>query len=117
MGNGYLSGRRYKPLIGTRALLPSYAWVDSPNFALQSRARDHRPRADAAEPEKSRWGVGLITVTAIVATGGDAKAFYHGRQFAAWVGLVPTQFSTGGKAVLGQITKRGSQRALPDLES
>jgi transposase len=53
-------------------------------------------------------GVGPITATAIVATVGDAKAFHHGRQFAAWLGLVPKQFSTGGKPVLGRITKRGN---------
>jgi transposase len=53
-------------------------------------------------------GVGPITATAIVATVGDAKAFHHGRQFAAWLGLVPKQHSTGGKPVLGRITKRGN---------
>ena len=53
-------------------------------------------------------GVGPITATAIVATVGDAKAFHHGRQFAAWLGLVPKQFSTGSKPLLGRITKRGN---------
>jgi transposase len=53
-------------------------------------------------------GVGPITATALVATVGDAKAFHHRRQFAAWLGLVPKQFSTGGKPVLGRITKRGN---------
>lgn len=59
-----------------------------------------------------RWmrveGVGPITATAMVATVGDAKAFAHGRQFAAWLGLVPKQCSTGGKPRLGPITKRGN---------
>ncbi len=53
-------------------------------------------------------GVGAITATAVVATVGDAKVFSHGRQFAAWLGLVPKQCSTGGKPRLGQITKRGN---------
>ena len=53
-------------------------------------------------------GVGPITATAVVATVGDAKAFHYGRQFAAWLGLVPKQFSTGGKPLLGRITKRGN---------
>lgn len=53
-------------------------------------------------------GVGPITATAVVATVGDATTFHHGRQFAAWLGLVPKQFSTGGKPVLGHITKRGN---------
>src|SRR5262249_54482092 len=39
-------------------------------------------------------GVGPIPATAVVATVGDATAFSHGRQFAAWLGLVPKQFST-----------------------
>ena len=53
-------------------------------------------------------GVGPITATAVVATVGEAKAFQHGRQFAAWLGLVPKPFSTGGKPVLGRIIKRGN---------
>jgi transposase len=52
-------------------------------------------------------GVGPITASAIVASVGDAKLFKNGRQFAAWLGLVPRQYSTGGKAILGRITKRG----------
>lgn len=60
-------------------------------------------------------GVGPITATAIVATVGDAKAFQHGRQFAAWLGLVPKQCSTGGKPVLGRITKRGNVYLRPLL--
>ena len=52
-------------------------------------------------------GVGPITASAIVASVGDAKLFKNGRQFAAWLGLVPRQYSTGGKALLGRITKRG----------
>jgi len=52
-------------------------------------------------------GVGPITASAIVASVGDARLFKNGRQFAAWLGLVPRQYSTGGKAILGRITKRG----------
>ena len=52
-------------------------------------------------------GVGPITASAVVASVGDAKLFRNGRQFAAWLGLVPRQFSTGGKPVLGRITKQG----------
>lgn len=43
-------------------------------------------------------GVGLLTATAAVATLGDAKAFKSGREFAAWLGLVPSQIGTGGKS-------------------
>ncbi len=52
-------------------------------------------------------GIGAITALAIVATVGNAREFKNGRQFAAWIGLVPGQYSTGGKARLGHISKRG----------
>jgi transposase len=52
-------------------------------------------------------GVGQTTATAIVATVGNATEFDSGRQFAAWLGLVPGQYSSGGKARLGRITKAG----------
>lgn len=52
-------------------------------------------------------GVGLLTATAAVATIGDAKAFKSGREFAAFVGLVPRQSGTGGRVKLLGISKRG----------
>lgn len=52
-------------------------------------------------------GVGPTTADAIIATAGNAREFKNGRQFAAWLGLVPRQFSSGGKSRLGSITKRG----------
>ena len=52
-------------------------------------------------------GVGLLTATAAVATMGDAKAFRSGREFAAWLGLVPAQTGTGGRVRLLRISKRG----------
>jgi transposase len=52
-------------------------------------------------------GVGPVTATAIVAALSDGKAFRNGRQFAAWLGLVPRQHSSGGKARLLGISKRG----------
>jgi transposase len=52
-------------------------------------------------------GVGKLTATALVATMGDAKAFKSGREFAAYIGLVPRQSGTGGKIQLLGISKRG----------
>jgi transposase len=52
-------------------------------------------------------GVGLLTATAAVATMGNAKAFKSGREFAAWLGLVPRQTGTGGRIRLMGISKRG----------
>lgn len=63
---------------------------------------DQAAKAIAAIP-----GVGLLTATAAVATMGDAKAFKSGREFAAWIGLVPKQTGTGGKTRLLGISKRG----------
>lgn len=54
-------------------------------------------------------GVGSLTASAIVATAGDAKVFKNSRQFAAWLGLVPRQNSSGGKSRLGKITKVGDR--------
>ncbi len=53
-------------------------------------------------------GVGPVTATALVAAG-DARAFHNGRQMAAWLGLVPRQYSSGGKNVLLGISKRGDR--------
>lgn len=52
-------------------------------------------------------GIGATTALAIVATVGNAQEFKSGRQFAAWIGLVPGQYSTGGRTRLGHISKRG----------
>jgi transposase len=52
-------------------------------------------------------GVGMLTATAAVATMGDPKAFRSGREFAAWLGLVPGQVGTGGRVKLLGISKRG----------
>jgi len=52
-------------------------------------------------------GIGPLTASALVASVGDAKVFHNGRQFAAWLGLVPRQNSSGGKSTLLGISKRG----------
>jgi transposase len=66
----------------------------------------------AAEDERSRrlmklQGIGATTASALVATIGHAGDFKNGRQLAAWLGLVPGQYSSGGKTRLGSITKAG----------
>src|ERR687885_1904624 len=52
-------------------------------------------------------GIGPITATALVAAVGNVGVFKNGRQFAAWLGLVPKQHSTGGQTRLLGISKRG----------
>ena len=53
-------------------------------------------------------GIGVLNATALVAAVGDGAAFAHGRDLAAWLGLVPRQRTTGGKAKLLGISKRGN---------
>ena len=70
-------------------------------LGLQLKADPHMQRI-AQIP-----GVGLLTATAAIATMGEASAFKSGREFCAWLGLVPKQTGTGGKIRLGGISKRG----------
>ena len=66
----------------------------------------------AREDDRSRAlmqlsGIGSTTASALVSTIGNARDFKNGRQLAAWLGLVPGQYSSGGKTRLGGITKAG----------
>jgi transposase len=54
-------------------------------------------------------GVGPVLATALVASVADPRAFRSGRDFSAWIGLVPKQNSSGGKERLGNISKRGDR--------
>ena len=54
-------------------------------------------------------GIGAQTATALVAAIGNGEAFEKGRDVAAWLGLVPREYSTGGKQRLGGISKRGNR--------
>lgn len=54
-------------------------------------------------------GIGPIISSAMVAAIGNGAAFAKGRDFAAWLGLVPKQMSTGDRTILGRITKRGNR--------
>ncbi len=62
---------------------------------------------DASQRLAAIPGVGVLTATAIVATVGDARQYRNGRQFAAALGLVPKQYSSGNKQRLQGISKRG----------
>jgi transposase len=54
-------------------------------------------------------GIGPLISTAVVAAIGTGEAFERARDFGAWLGLVPRQYSTGGRSILGRISKRGSK--------
>lgn len=70
----------------------------------QHAARD--PRCIAIQEIE---GIGPITASALVASISDPGLFKNGREVSAWLGLVPKQFSSGNKIVLGGITKRGDR--------
>ena len=64
---------------------------------------------EASKRLESIHGIGIIGASAIAATVTDPKAFRSGRDFAAWIGLVPREASTGGKQKLGPISKQGDR--------
>ena len=71
------------------------------------RIQSHARTDDACTRLRAIIGVGPITADAVVATVGSAQDFKNGRQFAAWLGLVPMQHSSGGRSRLGRISCRG----------
>uniref|UniRef100_A0A486XSA2 Mobile element protein n=1 Tax=Rheinheimera sp. BAL341 TaxID=1708203 RepID=A0A486XSA2_9GAMM len=76
---------------------------------LNKRIESWSKQDSSAQALLALCGVGSITASAAVATAGDVSVFKNGRQFAAWLGLVPKQNSSGGKTQLGAITKRGDR--------
>lgn len=87
-------------VVRIKALNEDIAGIDK-RLALQLKG-DADMRRVAQIP-----GVGLLTATAAIATMGQVSAFKSGREFCAWLGLVPTQTGTGGKVRLGPISRRG----------
>ena len=75
---------------------------------LEKRVIAQHTSCDASRRLQTVPGIGLIGATAIAPTVTDPKAFRSGRDFAAWIGLVPRQDSTGGKNKLGRISKQGT---------
>ena len=74
---------------------------------LEEKIKNIAKNNEICERIQTVPGVGPITATAIMAAAPDTNQFKNGRQFAAYFGLVPKQFSTGGKTTLGRISKRG----------
>jgi transposase len=97
---------------------PARAWLSA--LAEELKALDHRiattdPQIeagftsnDACQRLVQLAGIGPLSATALVAAVGEAPACKNGRQFAAWLGLVPRQPATGGKTVLLGMTKHGN---------
>ena len=71
---------------------------------LQRTAQEN----EACQRLTSIPGIGPVTATALVAAIGNGAGFRRGRDLAAWVGMVPREYSTGGKQKLMGISKRGN---------
>jgi len=77
--------------------------------SLEKRLIVQHRTNEASKRLQNIHGIGIIGASAIAATVPDPKAFRSGRDFAAWIGLVPRQDSTGGKQKLGPISKQGDR--------
>jgi transposase len=95
----------FKELI--RGLAAHWAQVRTALDACDARIDAHARADQRCVRLRAIVGIGPITADAVIATLGSAKDFRNGRQLAAWLGLVPTQYSSGGHARLGAISCRG----------
>ena len=77
--------------------------------SIEKRIKMQHRSNEASRRVETIPGIGVVGATAIVATVADPTVFRSGRDFAAWIGLVPRQDSTGGKQKLGPISKQGDQ--------
>ena len=92
-----------------RELLGQYNAVRKRIQMLEAQIVDHARHDEAARRLATIPGIGPITSSLIAATVADFGVFKRARDFAAWLGLVPRQHSTGGKTRLGRITKTGNR--------
>ena len=98
------------PMLARRLLHDTYLRVRGLNEQVLAYDRELNHWVKDSEPAQRLMtvpGIGAITATAVLASVGDPKQFKNGRQFAAWLGLTPRQYTTGGKIRLGRITKKG----------
>ncbi|NNF94928.1 MAG: IS110 family transposase [Altererythrobacter sp.] len=90
-------------------LYEDWLWLDERIESTTSEIELISKREAHCQRLMSVPGIGPIISTAMVAAIGTGEAFDRGRDFGAWLGLVPRQYSTGGKPILGRISKRGSR--------
>lgn len=88
-------------------LLDHLKVLDTHVVNLEAKIKAWHRESEISRKLEQIPGIGPVTASALVATIGDAKAFESARQLAAWMGLVPRQHSTGGKAKLLSFSKRG----------
>lgn len=91
------------------ALHDQFRAVGESAAALETAIVAHARQDEMARRLATIPGIGPITASLIAATVADIGLFRNARQFAAWLGLVPRQHSTGGKTRLGRITKTGNR--------
>jgi transposase len=87
--------------------LQHWAQLDAEMLWCEQRINQHARTDERAKRAAELLGVGPITASAAVATVDDFTQFKSAKQFGGWTGLAPSQNSSGGKAKLGGITKRG----------
>lgn len=90
-----------------RALTEHWTTVRAAMATCDSHIESHARRDARCVRLRELIGVGPLTADAMVASVGSAREFKNGRQLAAWLGLVPSQHSSGGRARLGRISCRG----------
>jgi transposase len=98
------------PSLASRALadlLEHVELLDERIDDYEHELEQHARHDERAKRIRQLSGIGPISASAIVASVAEAHEFKNGRQFAAWLGLTPKQYSTGGKARLGRITAHG----------
>jgi transposase len=81
------------------------ARIEEMDRVIQKTAKENEDRQRLTEIP----GIGPVTATALIAAVGNASAFQKGRNLAAWMGIVPGEYSTGGKQKLLGISKRGNK--------
>ena len=109
-------------ILATPPMCSRLAWCGSSRIWLatgagsMSASKGYRARSElwpaqdnGCERLMSVPGIGPIISSAMVAAIGTGDAFSKGRDFAAWLGLVPRQMSTGDRTILGKISKRGNR--------
>ena len=92
-----------------QGLYEDWQWLDERIETLTAEIEEISHKEVNCRRLMSVPGVGPVISTAMVAAIGAGDAFERGRDFGAWLGLVPRQYSTGGKPILGRISKRGSK--------
>jgi transposase len=98
------------PDLARRALLPLVAQLQASEVqidAIDAEILGWHQASEASRRLATIPGIGPVIASAIAAAVPDPSVFATGRQFAAWLGLVPRQSSTGGKPRLGRISKQG----------